>query len=300
MDYSSQMIGKMSFKFDGETSIDVDLLTRSLYYVAQAYKSCMVAHYGDDAEISIDICAFQPGSFEVILQSVVDIVPVVMSQAPHVVECTKNFIEMIKNKRELKGLTPKSVDSENGKTRIVNSEGNISYHNSNVYNFYLNNSAIDSSLSNAFAALAESLRPAVSFKAEDSTTTTVTIPQEAYSEMRTPIVDEILPADLQRMESTVTEALLLKSPDFLGNSKWGFFYNGKTILASIEDESFKQRVRSGNVKLSAGVKIPVKMRIEAFLDEKLEVKKHNYTITEVLGDIIEPAGSNYDQQSLFK
>lgn len=300
MNVTVQMLGKMSFKFDGATSIDAELLTKSLTNVVRAYKDCMTAQYGDDAEITIDVCAFREGSFDVVLQSIVGLAPLVMQQAPQIVECTKNFIEIIKIKHELKGLKPKSVDIENGKTRIVNSEGNVTYHDCNVYNLYVNNPSIDGALSNVFGTLADSTRPAISFKAEGKTPSTVTIAEDAYSEMKIPIVEELLPADLQRMESIVTEDLLLKSPDFLGDSKWSFHYDGKTIHASIEDDDFKQRVRSGKVKLSAGVKIPVKMKIEVFMDEKLEVQRRNYTIVEVLGDIIEPSESDDGQQSLFE
>lgn len=300
MDDTTRMVGRLSFKFDGATSIDADLLTQSLSHVVRAYKDCMAAQYNDDAEISIDVCAFREGSFDVVLQSMVGLAPLVVQQAPQIFESTKNFIEIIKLKKELKGLKPKSVDIENGKTRIVNSEGNISYHDCTVYNLYVNNPSIDGSLSNVFGTLADSTRPAISFKAEGKTPSTVTIPEDSYSKMKVPVVDELLPADLQRMESIVTENLLLKSPDFLGDSKWGFHYDGKTIHASIEDDDFKQRVRSGKVKLSAGVKIPVKMRIEVYLNEKPEVQKRIYSIIEVLGDIIEPSEVDDDQQSFFE
>lgn len=300
MDDTIQMVGKMSFKFDGATSIDAELLSKSLSHVVRAYKGCMAAQYGDDAEISIDVCAFQEGSFDVALQTVVALAPLVIPQVPQIIESTKNFIEIIKIKRELKGLPPKSVNSKNGKTRIVNTEGDTYYHDSKVYNIYVNNPTIDGSLSNVFDALADSSRPAISFKADGDKPLTVTIPKETYTEMKVPIVDELPAADLQRIENVVTEDLLLKSPDFLGDSKWGFYYSGKAILASIEDNNFKQRVHSGKVKLSAGVKIPVKMKIEAFYNEKLEIQKYIYTVTEVLGEVIEPSEEDSNQQSFFE
>ncbi len=300
MDDAIQMVGKLSFKFDGGTSIDAELLTRALSHVVRAYKDCMIAQYGDDAEISIDVCAFREGSFDVALQSIVELAPLVMPQVPQIFESTKNFVEIIKIKRELKGLKPKSVNIEDGKTRIVNSEGSISYHDCNVYNLYVNNPSIDGSLSSIFGTLSDSSRPAISFKAEGAASSTVTIPEDAYPEMKVPIVDELISPDLRRIENTVTEDLLLKSPDFLGDSKWGFHYDGKTIYASIEDDDFKRRVRSGKVKLSAGVKVPAEMKIEVYMNEKLEEQKRNYTITKVLGDIIEPTEPDNNQQSLFE
>ena len=42
------------------------------------------------------------------------------------------------------------------------------------------------------------------------------------------------------------------------------------------------------------------MKIEVYMNEKLEEQKRNYTITKVLGDIIEPTEPDNNQQSLFE
>lgn len=52
---------------------------------------------------------------------------------------------------------------------------------------------------------------------------------------------------------------------------------------------FLQRVKSGEIKaLYAQVRVPVKMKIEVFMNDKLEIINKKHTILEVVGDIIEP------------
>lgn len=82
----------------------------------------------------------------------------------------------------------------------------------------------------------------------------------------------------------------MKKPDLLGDSKWSFIFN-KIIEAEIEDKEFVNKVHSGIIRnLYAGVKIPVKLRIEQELDEKgLPIKDTDkYFVEKVIGDIIEP------------
>lgn len=288
---------RLSFVFGGENAIDADILTSSLGSIVDAYRSCLKAQYPEnEATVSINICAFAPGSFDVELESIVHLLPIVATSLPTAVECAKNFIEIIKLKRDLKGKKPISVEKENGKARIVNSEGETNYYNSTVYNVFVNTPAIDSSLSAVFDSLAPSTRPKVTVQTSNGK---IEIPQKKYTTMCIPIVDELEPVDDLKVESIVEEKLLLKSPDFLGNSKWSFHYDGKTIRASIEDEEFMENVKRGKVKLSAGVRLPVKMLIQVFMNEKLEIERKSYTILEVTGDIIEPDDTEEEQIDLF-
>ena len=60
-----------------------------------------------------------------------------------------------------------------------------------------------------------------------------------------------------------------------------------------------ENVKRGKVKLSAGVRLPVKMLIQVFMNEKLEIERKSYTILEVTGDIIEPDDTEEEQIDLF-
>lgn len=285
MDEQVQMLGNMSLKFDGKDSIDLDILMSSLSGAAKAYKATLYATYEDQgAEIGLNVKAFTPGSVEVLLESVVSAAPVIMPMLPNVITSTKNFLEIVKLKKELKGKKPQSVEQEGKTTRIVNHDGEIHYHDSTVYNIYLNHPEIDTGLTSMFTPLKGSDRPSVSFRTEQER---VHIEEGDYEAMNTSVVDELAEAEYQKMESIVEEQLLLKSPDFIGDAKWDFYFNRKVIHATIDDDTFMDSVRKGDIKLFAGVKIPVKMKIEAYLNDKLETVKKKYTILEITGELID-------------
>jgi hypothetical protein len=88
---------------------------------------------------------------------------------------------------------------------------------------------------------------------------------------------------------TIETPLLLKKPDLLGNSKWGFVFD-KNIDVEIKDKAWIEKVHRGEVKqLYAGVKIPVKLLVEVELDQYKDPKgSPKYTILEVTGNPIEP------------
>lgn len=290
MEEKVQMLSNMSLTFEGQNSIDAEVLMSSLSGAIKAYRATLSAEYdGQGAEISLNIKAFAPGSVEVLLESVVGIVPIIAPYVPTLIDSTKTFLEIVKIKKELKGKKPQSVEQEGDKTKITNNEGETHYHDSTVYNFYINNPSIDAGLASMFSALGGSSRPAVSFSAHDKK---IEIAEDDFQNMSVAVVDDLKKAECNKMESVVDAHLLVKSPDLLGNSKWDFHYDGKIIHAAIEDERFMESVRKGEIKLYAGVRLPVRMKIEAYINEKLEVEQKVYTVLEVIGDLIDSTDEN--------
>ena len=283
--------GLMTFKFEGQKRIDAHLLATSLEGLAQAYEAFLDVEYeGHDSGIEINVRAFAPGSFEVLVESIVPVFPAIAPHVPTALECGKAFLELVKIKRELKGKKAKEVESSDTQAKIINHEGEVHYYNCNVYNTYINNPTIDAGLSKLFSSLNNSERPAVSFMSGNQS---VRIDHESYGEMSAQVVDEFDSQSYQTLSSIVQEQLLLKSPDLLGDSRWDFYYRGKTIHVSIEDKKFIDDVKSGRIKqLYAGVRIPVEMKIEAFFNEKLEAERTVYTVLKVTGSIIEPPSNS--------
>ena len=290
MEEKIQVLGNLSLTFEGHNSMDAEALMESLSGAIRAYKATLSAKYDEhDTEISMNIKGFAPGSVEVLLESVIGYAPTILPYVPSVIEGTKNFLEIIKLKKELRGKKPVSVESDGNKAKITNHKGETSYYNSTVYNLYINNPVIDAGLSSMFSSLSKSDRPAISFNASDNQ---VKVEETDYQKMCTPVVDEIREEKYQKMESTVEEQLLLKSADFLGDSKWSFYFDGRIIHVSIEDEQFMEAVKNGKIMLYAGVRIPAQMKIEAYLDEKVKIVKTNYTILKVLGNPTDSSKEN--------
>ncbi|MBU4510036.1 hypothetical protein KJ830_03200, partial [bacterium] len=107
--------------------------------------------------------------------------------------------------------------------------------------------------------------------------------------MSTPIIEE--ENNYQKKGNTIENIeLALKKPDLLGESKWSFILV-KIIEVEMEDKEFLEQVHSGIIRnLYAGVKIPVKLRIEQECNgEGLLIKDtEKYFVEKVNGDIIEP------------
>ena len=107
--------------------------------------------------------------------------------------------------------------------------------------------------------------------------------------MSTPVIGK--EKNYQKKGNTIENIeLALKKPDLLGDSKWSFILD-KIIEVEMEDKEFLDKVHSGIIRnLYAGVKIPVKLRIEKELDEEgfLIKDTDKYFVEKVNGDIIEP------------
>lgn len=286
--------GPLSIKFEGDTTIDADLLLNSMTNILQAYKSSISSMYAG-VECELRIKSFEKGSFNVLLDTVISGAPAVMGYIPPAVECAKNFLELIKIKRDLHGEKPKSIEEKGSRAGVTNSNGTTNYYNSNVTNIYFNNPIIDSSLSKAIQSIAVSDRPALTISGESDA---LSISRREYKEMMVPVVEENELDVIQTLESDVRELLLLKSPDFLGDSKWDFLYKGRTIHATIADDFFQEQVKKGRVSLSAGVKIPVLMHIEVKYDRSLQPIKESYTILEVTGSIVRPEDYEQEQSTI--
>ena len=90
--------------------------------------------------------------------------------------------------------------------------------------------------------------------------------------------------------------LLVRAPSLDGSTKWRFLYNGRKIIANIADESFMEKVKSGELRFGNGD------RLLAVLEIGLEKKpgrtvwkESSYSVVSV--DV--QGFQNAEQQSLF-
>ncbi len=283
----------LTIKFEGDNSIEFQQLFGYIAGIEAAYQACLDAAF-HAPEMKLRVIAIEKGSFEIILQSAIGLAPTLLQHIPDVVSTFKDMMEMIKLKRELKGCKPQSIESDGQTTKIVNTEGNVSYYNCNVTNNYFNNPKIDAGLSQAFTSLERNSEPreAVTLTSAEET---LRIESEAYPDISSPIVSA--PIDAERKQvSTVDVDLRVARPDFVGDTMWRFINaDGKGLSATIEDEGFLSDVRTGKVKLSANHVLKCRMRIELELDAFLEPTKKAHYIEEVYQATEEP---KYEQIEL--
>jgi hypothetical protein len=277
---------QLIFTFDGENNVDINLLANALGGISEAYKNVIYAK-SPEANLELKIEAFNKGSFEVIISSVVSTIPLFIPASQNALSNVRLFLDIVKLKQDLKGKKPSKIITEGDQAKVINQNGETHYHNCEVTNLYMNNPLIDKGITDLFSSLkGDKTKKAVSLKSKDER---VVINEQEYENMSVNLIEQSDNTGFKHVENQVTTELLLKKPDLLGESKWQFQYGGKTISTSIDDKAFLKKVKSGEIKaLYAHVSIPVKMKIEAFMDDNLEIVKKKYTILEVVGDIIEP------------
>ena len=133
---------KMTFVFEGNSSVSVDLLVKTLSGVSESYES-MVNSIDDSATLNLNVEAFKVGSFEIVFSSLVEYLPPMLQLFQEVTPTVKTFMEILKIKKDLKGQKPSSIENDGEKTKITNHAGETNYYNSKVTNLYINNPIID-------------------------------------------------------------------------------------------------------------------------------------------------------------
>lgn len=294
MNTDERGIEKLVFTFEGDNNVDINLLIKTLEGVSNSYLNTIQA-IESTATVKLQVEAFNKGSFEVVINSLIDNIPPMFVAMQTVIPSVKTFLEIIKIKKELKGQKPKVISTENGITKIVNHKGEEHYHDCNITNIYLNNPRIDKSATDIFLPLTVNNKKSVKLSVDDEA---ISIKENEFSEMAVPIIEEpTLTDETSEVESYVNTELLLRKPDLMGETMWGFKYDENFINATVEDFEFIRKVKTGEIKeLYSGVRIPVYMKIVATLDVKLNPIHKKYYILDVTGDIIEP--DNYEQMHL--
>ena len=288
-----------SFEFDGESEIDakllistIDNLVDSLQYVTTCCDS--------DAYAKIKITSLRQGSFNIDFKAIVNFVSNLCNKFGNEVDFASKIIDIftgaIEIKKHLKGKKPKDISYKDDKGIIINSDDEKLIKDKKTTEIYLENGKLDSNITNIFNIMLEDgTRTGVRIKSNGENI--ISIRENEFKDMSNVIVDDnIKVAEVLKNEINVN--LLLKKPDLLGNSKWGFVLD-KYIEATIEDEDWLKKVHTGDIALRAGVKVPARLRIESSLDKNRNVIATKYSVLEVIGDIIDSHGDDNEQLTLF-
>lgn len=88
--------------------------------------------------------------------------------------------------------------------------------------------------------------------------------------------------DLENLESDSEMILMIKKPDFLGNSMWEFRHENRSFTASISDEEWLREFHDGSVPLSPGDALRVKIRESFTHDPNGNVISSRHDVYDVL------------------
>lgn len=268
----------LTLKFEGENVIDVSELLGYISGLNYAYQACLDSEYHSPS-MKLQVVAIQQGSFELVLQSVVTLLPDLITYIPDAIGSFKTLLEIAKLKRALKGKEPQKIENDGKSCKITNHDGETTYHNCTVTNIYFNNPAVDEGLTAAFNALqVTNPRNAVHLTSGENS---VVIDKADYTDMSAHIISKKNDDSVQA--SRFDAKLRIRKLDFIGDTMWSFVDEyGKNLTATIEDEMFSKGVKTGVIKLSANDILNVRLRVEASLDKYMNVGKKRYFVEAVL------------------
>jgi hypothetical protein len=279
--------GEFSFSFEGKNSINAETFSKTITAVIEAIQ-IVTANEEPDAFFKLEISSFRPGSFTMDLIAVMGVIPSLLNEqnldtAQKVVTI---FLGVLGIKKFLKGKPPKQIKHDKGMAVITNERGENSSVPASAANLYFQNAKIDKAIINIISAVKEDPERD-SFEVYSKGTEKVKIAKGEFDDMSETIVVDDNVKNVWKNE--ICTNLLIRQPDFMGNAKWGFYFN-RYIQVTIADLGWLNKVRTGKIKIYAGVRIPVKLVIEVDIGkDNLPIKdSERYSILEVTGDIIEP------------
>ena len=282
-------------KYGGKDEIDAETLSFSLNGVVKTIKSITSNEY-PDTHTKLKIINLGRGSFEITLSTVIYYAPALLPLANMALNVIGSYLAYIQIKHHLHGQQPKNIKYENNNAKIINRDNVTIIENAHITKNYFENCTFDNSISDTFNPLLKDVER-TGFQIVYGNEIKIDISKDEFNNMSTPVIGK--EKNYQKKGNTIENIeLALKKPDLLGDSKWSFILD-KIIEAEIEDKEFLDKVHSGIIRnLYAGVKIPVKLRIEQeFNEEGLLIKDaEKYFVEKVNGNIIEPQ----DRQTKLK
>ena len=274
-------------KYEGKDEIDAETLSSSLNGVIKTIKSITSNEY-PDTHTKLKITNLGRGSFEITLSTIIYYAPALLQIANMSLNVVNTYLAYIKIKRHLHGQQPKKIIYQNNNAKIINQDNGTLVENVYITKIYFGNYAFDNSIADTFNPLVKD-EDRTGLQIQYDNKVKINIPKDEFNNMSTSVIEK--DKDYQKKGNTIENIeLALKKPDLLGDSKWSFIFD-KIIEAEMEDKEFLDKVHSGIIRnLYAGVKVPVKLRIEQeFNEEGLLIKgTEQYFVEKVNGDIIEP------------
>lgn len=281
---------QFSFHLNGESEIDATLLSETIKDMAELAKS-VARKENPDAYLKMNVTAFKNGSFEIVFSAACEIASNLYNNLPAVAGLALTIVTGVKYcfeiKKLLNGKKEKSVsDTEDGKIRIENVEGNVLVAPKSSQ-IVMNNITADQLVVNiASNAKKHSPEKGFTFVVEDESTG---YESDALDRIVRPLpVEETSICQRQIVDA----ALTIRKAVFFGTSKWSFDYNGHAIDASIDDENFLSEIQRGYA-LKAGDYINARLEVYVDLDmQNLPIQgSEKYRVLEVDG----PINHSYDE-----
>lgn len=247
-------------------------------------------------DISINVVTEKSGSFDIhieIAKFLTDNQATIAATIQSLPTLVNTLLQIILLKIQLKNVKPEEQKVElNGNNAIIKNSDNITIcqTNTTVYNLYAKDQTINDAISNHFKAVDKDkdIKAAVFTNQGKSTT----IQKKDFSALaKKRVVNNNEAATVDYSATLIISKLNLDNP----KSKWGFIYNGTNINARINDDSFWQKILSGEEHFARGDRLSCNIEIVKEYEPELGAYlNREYTIIEVIDHIEQPTKTELD------
>lgn len=247
-----------------------------------------------DTQIAIRVRPFTEGSLEIPFDLIVYGAGALLGFNAVVSQILKTIQQVVDLRKSLKGTSTASRLPEGEHTEVVNA----TYIENAVLNVN-QNPQVNAALHQAFVDLGND-KEVTGVRLVDRTTgeELIAIEREEFPYFR--YTDDVptddMPGDRVR---GVSATLTIHSPVLAGKAKWKFIYDGLTISASMNDQTFLEKVRARAERFAAGDRLEVRLEIGEKYDEIISDYKRSgqYVVVRVLRHMSPPSPPK--QQPLF-
>lgn len=281
---------QFKIKFDGETH-DINILTFSktlenINTMIVEINKEQNKLTGLDLKVDIRIKALTPGSFNVTIDIIQEIVQNLLTNenvayAASIVTVLSGIFGI---RKFLQGKKPESISEIDNRIQIKNNSGDVTIIERNTYHIYQSNTMVAEALNDTYSTLTHDPN-VTSFNILDKTEQPIFHSERNEFESCSEIVDM---KDQERKVIIELTSLSINKICFEKDYKWQFYYKGHKIQAQIKDQDFFKRINDGE-KFSKGDSLEVELKInEEFSDENNTFIIKSYEVIRVINHIPRP------------
>lgn len=277
---------ELVLRFEGENDIDLETLAKSLNSTSIIAKELASELVGENEYCKIIVKNIQPGSFKMVIQTIVENVAAVMPLLEPLPSIIKGAKEIFDLKKNLKDENPKSITVNGDYVNVESNNGTINVINRVVFDAYTSTDKIEKAISSLSTAVFNDRTRSgleISFNEKDGSKSSIQMNKNDLCKMSHELDVTSFSQDMEERESVVF--IKVVKPDLVGKTKWTVYRDTQKITCDILDEGFLKKVKNGDILFKGMMLMKVKLLSRyKILDNGLpdNTVKAIYKISEVL------------------
>ena len=251
---------ELVLRFEGENDIDLETLAKSLNSTSIIAKELASELVGENEYCKIIVKNIQPGSFKMVIQTIVENVAAVMPLLEPLPSIIKGAKEIFDLKKNLKDENPKSITVNGDYVNVESNNGTINVINRVVFDAYTSTDKIEKAISSLSTAVFNDRTRSgleISFNEKDGSKSSIQMNKNDLCKMSHELDVTSFSQDMEERESVVF--IKVVKPDLVGKTKWTVYRDTQKITCDILDEGFLKKVRNGDILFKGMMLMKVKL-----------------------------------------